>query len=306
MADGTVGAGYEVTLTRTFNAPAALVFDCFIDPGHLARWWGPLGCNNVIQKLEPRPGGQIALRMAGPGFDHVMGGEFIEIDRPRRLVFLTKAFEAPDGGWGIVNRNTLTFVERDGATTLTLHTLVETAAGEVVLGALSGMKTGWGQSLERLGDLVGGGGKLDIEIGDKVIVLTRAFDAPRERLWRALTDPGAFAQWWCGGGCEVEEMDVRPGGKWSVRQTSPDGSVHRFWGAYVDVDPPTRLAMTQGFDAHAAIEVVHVLSEDWGRTVLTRTMTFPDNHYRDGMLGSGLEPGAARGYDRLAEILTQT
>jgi len=38
--------------------------------------------------------------------------------------------------------------------------------------------------------------------------------------------------------------------------------------------------------------------------VLTRTMTFPDNHYRDGMLGSGLERGAAESYDRLAQVLT--
>jgi uncharacterized protein YndB with AHSA1/START domain len=93
--------------------------------------------------------------MAGPGWGrHTMGGEFVEIDRPSRLVFLTMAFEAPDGGWGIVNLNTLTFEERDGVTILTLHTLVEKAAGEVVLGALGGMKGGWSQSLDKLIELV--------------------------------------------------------------------------------------------------------------------------------------------------------
>ena len=305
MADGTrpLGAGYEMTLVRTFNAPPGLVFDCFTDPGHFAKWWGPLGCESVIHRLDVRPGGEISLRMAGPGYDHVMGGEFVEIDRPRRLVFLTKAFEAPGGGWGIVNRNTLTFEERNGATRLTLHTLVERAEGEIVLGALSGMRAGWGQSLERLGDLVGGGGKMDVEVGDKVIVLARAFDASLERVWRALTEPEAFARWWCTGGCVVEEMDVRPGGRWSVRQTSPDGSEHRFWGEYRKVEPPARLEMTQGFDAHAAIEVVDTLEEEWGRTLLTRTMTFPDNHYRDGMLQSGLEGGAADSCDALAAML---
>ncbi len=58
--------------------------------------------------------------------------------------------------------------------------------------------------------------------------------------------------------------------------------------------------MTQGFDAHAPIEIVHTLEEEWGRTLLTRTMTFPDNRYRDGMLQSGLEGGAADSYDTLA------
>ncbi|WP_372782190.1 SRPBCC domain-containing protein [Phenylobacterium sp.] len=305
MADAatTLGAGHEVTLTRTFKAPAALVFDCFVDPGRFARWWGPLGCQNEILKLDARPGGEISLRMFGPGFDHVMGGEFLEIAPPKRIVFLTKAFEAPGGGWGIVNRNTVTLEDLGASTRLTLHTLVETAAGELVLGALGGMKTGWGQSFERLGDLVGGGGKLDLQIADRRIVLTRAFDAPPEQVWRALTDPQAFAKWWNAGGCEVETFDVRPGGKWSVRQAAPDGSVHRFFGEYRTVEPPTRLAMTQGFDAYAPIEVVFELTEDWGRTTLTRTMTFPDNQYRDGMAQSGLEPGAAASYDALAALL---
>jgi len=305
MADAgtSLGAGYEVTLVRVFDAPAELLFDCFTDADRLAKWWGPLGCENAVHTLDARPGGEISLTMAGPGFSHVMGGEFVEIDRPRRLVFLSKAFEAPDGGWGIVNRNTLTFEERDGATTLTLHTLVERAAGEVVLGALGGMKTGWGQSLERLGDLVGGGGKMDLEIGDRVVVLTRAFDAPSEQVWRALTDADVFGRWWCAGECVVEEMDLRLGGKWSVRQTSPDGSVHRFWGEYRQIEPPLRLAMSQGFDAFPEIEVVHTLAEEWSRTVLTRTMTFPDNNYRDGMLQSGLGRGAARSYDVLAKLL---
>jgi hypothetical protein len=61
--------------------------------------------------------------------------------------------------------------------------------------------------------------------------------------------------------------------------------------------------MTQGFDEHQPVEVVHELTEDWGRTVLTRTMTFPDNAYRDGMLGSGFTPGITAAYDALAELV---
>lgn len=307
MADQAkpLGAGYEMTMVRTFEAPPGVVFDCFVDPVHFARWWGPAGCQNTIYKLEARPGGEISLRMAGPGYDHVMGGEYMEIERPNRLVFRSKAFEAPDGGWGIVNRITLIFEDVGGATRITMHTLVERAQGDLVLGALGGMRAGWGQSMERLGDLVGGGGKVDLEVSDRRIVLTRAFDAPRDLVWKALTEPEAFARWWCAGATIVQEMDVRPGGKWSVRQTSPDGSSHRFFGEYVAVEPPARLVMTQGFDAYAPIAVEHVLAEEWGRTVLTRTMTFPDNGYRDGMLQSGLNRGVEGSYEKLAELLRQ-
>ncbi|MGH6909728.1 MAG: SRPBCC domain-containing protein [Phenylobacterium sp.] len=79
-----------------------------------------------------------------------MGGEFVEIDRPPRQVLLTMAFEEQSGGRGIVNRNTITFEEQGGLTTMTLHTPVEKAEGEIVLGALGGMEIGWGQSLDRL------------------------------------------------------------------------------------------------------------------------------------------------------------
>lgn len=196
MAQSTtaLGAGLEATIIRNFRAPPALVFACFTDPDRLAQWWGPLGCENHIRTLDVRPGGEISMRMAGQGYDHVMGGEFVEIDPPRRLVFLSKAFEAPDGGWGIVNRNTLTFTEKDGGTELHLHVRVERAKGELVLGALGGMRAGWGQSLERLGDLVGGGGKTDIEVGEGQVAFRRAFDAPEDRVRLALArldDAGA-------------------------------------------------------------------------------------------------------------------
>jgi hypothetical protein len=304
MADGNApGVGFQVTITRSFKAPAALVFDCFTDPKHLAAWWGPLGCKSEIYKLDARPGGEISLRMAGPGYDHVMGGEFVELDRPSRLVFLAKAFEGPDGDWQMIHRTTLTFKEQDGSTTMTLQSVVEKAVGEMVMGALGGMKAGWGQSLEKLGDLVGGGGKMDFEVDDKRVVLTRAFDTTPENLWRALTEPELFAKWWSGGGGAVEALDVRPGGKWAVRQIGLDGASHLFWGEYKQVEAPKRLVMTQGFDEHAAVDVVVELTSEWGRTKLTRTMTFPNNQYRDGMLGSGFEPHAALSYDLLAQLM---
>jgi uncharacterized protein YndB with AHSA1/START domain len=297
-----IGAGYEVRIERIFEAPVELVFDCFTDRDHFQRWWGPLGCQNDIYAFEPKPGGEISLRMAGPGYDHVMGGEFVAIERPQRLVFLTKAFEAPGGGWGIVNRNTVTFESLGNATRMVLHTLVERAEGDLVLGALGGMRAGWGQSFERLGELVGGGGRTDIEVGDKRITLTRAFDVAREKLWPYLVEPDLLMTWWIAGQGVVETMDVRPGGEWRLRTTGhADGQTHLFWGRYLEVEPPARLVKTQGFDQHADVPVEVTLTEEWGRTVLTQTMTFPSNDYRDGMIGSGYARNCAAGFDLLAK-----
>jgi uncharacterized protein YndB with AHSA1/START domain len=298
-----IGAGHEVRIERIFEAPVELVFDCFTDKAHFQRWWGPLGCSNDIYAFEPRPGGEISLRMAGPGYDHVMGGEFIEIEPPRRLVFLTKAFEAPGGGWGIINRNTVTFESAGDATRMVLHTLVERAEGELVLGALAGMRAGWGQSFERLGELVGGGGTTDVEVGDRCIAMACAFDAPAERVWAALTEAELFGKWFCTGCGENLQMDVRPGGQWSLTVAGSDGARHRFWGAFTEIDPPSRLAMTQGFDEHEAVPVVYTLTEEWGRTLLTRVMSFPSNAYRDGMLSAGYARGTQKSFAMLADVV---
>ena len=299
-----LGAGYEVNIVRQFDAPVELVFDCFVDPKHFAAWWGPLGCDSAVHVLDARPGGEISVQMVGQGYDHRMGGEFVEIDRPRRLVFKSKAFEAPDGGWGIVNRNTVTFESVGDATRMVLHTLVERAEGALVLGALSGMHVGWGQSLEKLGDLVGGGGKTDIEVSDKTVVVTRAFDTTPDRLWQAITSPADLARWWAGGGATVEELDLRPGGAWSILTSDRDGAMHKFYGEVREVTPPTRMVMTQGFDQYPAVVVViHEVSEAWGRAVLTRTMVFTDNQYRDGLLNAGFDRGIAVAYDALAKVV---
>jgi uncharacterized protein YndB with AHSA1/START domain len=290
-----------MTIERIFEAPRELVYDCFTDPKHLAAWWGPLGCKSEIYTLDARPGGEISLRMAGPGYDHVMGGEFVELDRPRKLVFRAKAFEAPGGGWAMIHCTTLTFEPQGDATLMVLHSRVEKAEGALVMGALGGMKAGWGQSLERLGDLVGGGGKTDIEVSDRQILLRRAFAAPREKLWPCLVEPDLLMKWWVAGEGKVEVMDVRPGGEWKVRTTQKDGESHLFWGRFVEIDPPARLVMTQGFDAHADVPVQTTLTEEWGRTILTRVMTFPDNSYRDGMIGSGYARHCAASFDLLAQ-----
>ena len=79
--------------------------------------------------------------------------------------------------------------------------------------------------------------------------ITRIFDAPRELVFRAWTDPDQFARWWGGSGAttprETMRMDVRPGGEWYADMTSDnDGSKHPFAGVYREVVENERLVMT--------------------------------------------------------------
>jgi uncharacterized protein YndB with AHSA1/START domain len=146
--------GTTVTLTRIFNAPRALVFETWVNPTHFQAWWGPAGSQNGETRLDVRPGGEIFVQMRGPGFDHPMGGEFLEIDPPRRLVFTSKAFQNPDGSWQLVNHNTVTFEDAgNGRTKLVLVTVVQRASKENAI-PVGFMEAGWSGSLDRLGELL--------------------------------------------------------------------------------------------------------------------------------------------------------
>jgi uncharacterized protein YndB with AHSA1/START domain len=144
---------HDLTLTRTYDAPRARVFKAFTDPTHMAQWWGPHGFTTPICRAEARAGGELYLEMAGPAGTpweepSPMYGSFVEVIEPEKIVF-TAMLKNADGSIFLENLNTVTLTEADGKTTLTLHVRVLTA-GPGSAEPLSGMREGWGQSLERL------------------------------------------------------------------------------------------------------------------------------------------------------------
>src|SRR6185295_13830618 len=79
--------------------------------------------------------------------------------------------------------------------------------------------------------------------GDREIVITRVFDAPRALVFKAYTDPEAIPHWWGPAKYKtsVDKMDVRPGGEWRYTHVGPDGETFGFHGEYREVVPPERL-----------------------------------------------------------------
>ncbi|MGO8883792.1 MAG: SRPBCC family protein [Streptosporangiaceae bacterium] len=76
--------------------------------------------------------------------------------------------------------------------------------------------------------------------------ITRVFDAPRELVWQALTEPARFAQWFglAGSRLEAVSMDVRPGGRWSATMIIPGAPDMPWEGHYQEATAPERLVMT--------------------------------------------------------------
>ena len=145
------------------------------------------------------------------------------------------------------------------------------------------------------------------EPGAQETVITRVFEAPRERVFAAMIDPDAIPLWWGPRrfATIVDALDARPGGAWRFINRDADGTEYAFHGVYHEVSPPERIVQTMEFEPEAGSIVLEILTlEDLGgRTKVVVHSVFPSVAMRDGWLEHGMEAGAAETYDRLAEFL---
>ncbi|MCL4531967.1 MAG: SRPBCC family protein [Actinobacteria bacterium] len=141
---------------------------------------------------------------------------------------------------------------------------------------------------------------------DREVRIERVFNAPRDRVWRAFTDPELVAQWWGRGNkLDIERMVVERGGHWRYVEHTPEGA-QGFEGRYREVTPPERLVRTfewDGMPGYVAIETVTFEDLGDGRTRVTDTSLFHTTQERDGMLSSGMESGIRESYAALDRLL---
>jgi len=144
---------------------------------------------------------------------------------------------------------------------------------------------------------------------EREIRIERIFDAPRDRVFAAHTDPELIPQWWGPRGVTtvVEEMDATTGGAWRFLMRDSDGSETIFRGIYREVAPPERIVQTFEWDGMPGYVSVDTASfEDLGdRTRIVTTSVFHTAEERDGMLESGMESGLNETYARLDELLAK-
>jgi uncharacterized protein YndB with AHSA1/START domain len=132
----------ELTITRTYNAPRELVFECMITPEHLTHFWGPVGVSTPIEsiKVDPKPGGVFDTVMVNDsdGAEYPTHGVYVEVDEPNKLVWTE-----PDVQGGMVT--SVTFMDLgDGRTEVTIH---QTNVPEMYLSAEA--QAGMQSSLDR-------------------------------------------------------------------------------------------------------------------------------------------------------------
>jgi uncharacterized protein YndB with AHSA1/START domain len=143
------------------------------------------------------------------------------------------------------------------------------------------------------------------------LVFERTFDAPRELVWEAFTDPDRVSRWWGPRGTTttVVEMDVRPGGAWRYVSHAPDRDDGAFFGEYLEIDPPRKFRWTFMFDVEGVGPMggpeTHVLEDLGGRTKVTSTSHMGSSEVIDGALATGMMKGAIETWDRLEALLAE-
>ena len=154
-------------------------------------------------------------------------------------------------------------------------------------------------------------GKLEITTsGDREIVMTREFDAPRKLVFDAFTKPELIRQWLLGPegwSMPLCQVDLRVGGKYRYVWRHTNGNEMGMGGVYREIVRPERIVATEKFDESwypgEAVGTVAFV-EQAGRTTLTQTVLYESREARDAVMKSPMESGVAAGYDRLEQILS--
>lgn len=156
-----------LTLTRTFDAPAGLVWKAWTDPEILKRWWGPTDYTCPQARMDVRVGGKYLIAMQGPDGKVTWGtGEYLQVE-PLSLLVMTDSFADEQGNvvpaatYGMGDSNLplqmqirVEFAEEDGKTTLTItHSGLQEVSDKMV----GDMEQGWNEMFD----------KLETELGDE-------------------------------------------------------------------------------------------------------------------------------------------
>ena len=143
---------------------------------------------------------------------------------------------------------------------------------------------------------------------DREIRTERIFNAPRERVWKAMTNPELIAQWWGRGNkLVIDRFEFTRGGHWRFVEHSQQGE-HGFEGRYREITPPERVVQTfewDGMPGHVVVETMTLEDLGDGRTKLVNVSLFHTTQERDGMLQSGMEGGMNESYAALDRVLAK-
>jgi uncharacterized protein YndB with AHSA1/START domain len=151
--------------------------------------------------------------------------------------------------------------------------------------------------------------EITAEPGMPQIVITREFDAPRDLVFRAYTEPELLVQWLGPRDLTmtVDRYDARDGGTWRYVHTDAQGNEYGFHGVFHGTPSLDGIVQTfefEGVPGHVALETITLLERD-GKTLVRTVSGFQSVEDRDGAVASGMEQGVRDSDERLDGLLAK-
>ena len=257
-------AANEIVISRLFAAPRAMVWGALADPWQVGQWWGPKGFTTTILEMDLRVGGKWRLIMHGPdGANYPNEMTFTEVVPFERIgLELTGCRE---GAPLIHFHQSMTFTDEEGGTRFTVRITFATAEERDQNVRDFGSVEGGNQMMERLNEHLHERSAHPIEkLAGKAAAhelrITRTFNAPRELVWRAWTDPALAKQWSGPKQWPAFHMELgkKPGDRWRIgmRGLAPgtDTPVEIWQGGVLrEFVPPERLVYTYAWENRANV-----------------------------------------------------
>ena len=302
----------DLVIERVFDAPRERMFDMFTRPEHLEKWFGPKMVGHPVTEFEARPGGKIFIGERSASGTLYLAGEVREIERPSRLVFAFhfanekgERVSPPSraglpAAWDAEMVTTVTLIAEGQRTRVTITAHRTGVTDEWLAGA----RYGWGESLDKLGYAIADDMKVT-PAGDREIVITRTFNAPRALVYEALTKAEHIRNWWGPRqyGTVSATADFRAGGRYRYAQTGPQGEVA--FSGEIRESSPARIVYVEEYEAmpgHGALTTV-TLDERGAKTFMTVRSVYQSKEDRDAVIASGMEWGARLSYLQLDEVI---
>jgi uncharacterized protein YndB with AHSA1/START domain len=314
-------AANEIVISRVFAAPRAMVWGALADPWQVGQWWGPKGFTTTILEMDLRTGGKWSLIMQGPdGTKYPNEMTFTEVVPMQRIrLELTGGRE---GAEPLHFHKTMTFTDEEDGTRFTIRITFASAEERDRNVREYGSIEGGKQTMERLDAYLQERRSHPLEKlagapATHELRITRTFNAPRELVWRAWTDPEMAKQW--SGPKQFPafhmELGKKPGDRWRIglRGNRPGTDIPtEIWqtGILREFVPPERLVYTYAWENRASVglpedgdpheTVITVrLEENAGKT----TMHFHQAFFATTAERDGHNGGWTSSFERLEELV---
>jgi uncharacterized protein YndB with AHSA1/START domain len=318
-----------MTVVAEFGASVRRLWDAYLDPRQLERFWGPPTYPAVFTRHDGCVGGRSEYVMTGTDGDVVHGyWEWVAVDELKGFEvrdaspvpdYTTNGqmpiAEASPGGDGI-GRMVFAFAATANGSRVTTTTYFDSLADLEHLVAMDmeqNMTAAINQMDAVLADLTSfaaGDGTTTQFLGDTQVRVTRVIRGDVETVWRAHEEPTLLQKWmlgpegWTMPVCEVAS-EVGQNYRYEWERLDGEGRFG-FTGTLLESLPPHRSVTTEsmiGTDGPSVINELTLTAVEGG-TLLSLVMTYPDAEFRDTVLATGMTDGMEASYERLDSLIS--